>query len=112
MNWIACTSASLSVSLVALAIELLLAGRAHGQSPAASPSLVFSDQTIQALGMTAGGEVIWFGIGREVREYAETLSEHQEVTVADAQGQSVLKGAPAVPRQSLWVAVVRKTRLL
>jgi hypothetical protein len=111
MNWTPRTCASLSVSLAALAIGLLPAGRADGQSSSATPALVFSDQTIQAVGMTAGGKVIWFGIGREVREYAETLSEHQEVMVADAKGQSILTVAPAVPRQSLWIAVDLTTGL-
>jgi hypothetical protein len=104
MSWTARTTAL-------LAAGLLLAARAGGQTPALVPTLVFSDQAIQAQGMSAGGSVIWFGIGRQVREYAETLSEHQAVTVADAQGQSQLAVAPAVPRHSIWVAVDLKTGL-
>jgi hypothetical protein len=77
----------------------LVAGSAGGQTPAAGPTLAFSGQTIQAQGMTAGGAVVWFGIGREVREYAETLSDHQDVTVADAQGQATLQVKPAGPRR-------------
>jgi hypothetical protein len=88
-----------------LAVGLSVAGAAGGQTPAVVPALVFSDQAIQAQGMTPGGSVVWFGIGREVQEYAETLSDHQDVTVADAQGQATVRVAPAVPQHSLWVAV-------
>jgi hypothetical protein len=92
-----------------LAVGLSVAGTAGGQTPAPVPTLAFSDQAIQAQGMTAGGAVVWFGIGRVVQEYAETLSDHQDVTVADAQGQATLQVKPSVPRHSLWVAVDLET---
>src|SRR5215470_18716370 len=105
MKWTPRIAAAWAVGL------LLAAARAGGQAPTLAPTLVFSDQAIQAKGMSAGGSVVWFGIGSEVREYAETLSEHQDVTVADAQGQSILDVSPTVPRRSLWVAVDLETGL-
>jgi len=87
-----------------------LSGAALDAAPApAAPSLTFTVQAVEAQGLTPGGTVVWFGIGREVVECSAVHSERQEAAVVDSQGHAVLAVPAGVPEQSVWVAVDLKT---
>ncbi len=61
------------VALMALlSSNLALRG---GAQPALQPGpvLSFSVQAVQAQGMTPAGTVVWFGVGRDVQEYAAVV---------------------------------------
>jgi hypothetical protein len=78
-------------------------------TPPESLSLGFSPQAVQVQGMTHSGTVIWFGVGRDVQEYAAIQSLVPQVGTADAQGQATLALAGPVPLLSIWVAVDYQT---
>jgi|HubBroStandDraft_3_1064219.scaffolds.fasta_scaffold56101_2 hypothetical protein len=106
-SWIA--GARFLAGALAVAGAELLGGGARAQTPAPGPSLAFSDQGVQARGMTPGGTVAWFKVGRVVVESAETFVERAEQGTADAQGQATLGMLGAVPRPSIWLAIDVKT---
>jgi hypothetical protein len=58
---------------IALAFAMALApeiGRpAQAQSGPAGPTLMVTDQSVTAAGMTPGGAVVWLGLARRVAEY-------------------------------------------
>jgi hypothetical protein len=89
---------------------LVLATAAAGAVPAAAgPALSLLAQEVDADGMTPGGVVVWFGMGREALEYSAAHSELQEAALADGQGHAALPVPAGVPEQSIWVAVDLKT---
>jgi hypothetical protein len=95
-------------ALLVLALPAL-APRAAAQQIPVGPAVSFTAQAVQVQGMTPGGIVVWFGIGRDVVEYSAIQSQRQQTTVADTQGTAVLAVANGVPAQSVWVAVDLKT---
>jgi hypothetical protein len=77
--------------------------------PPAGPTLVVTDQSVTAAGMTPGGAVVWLGMARKVAEYEATFVRSQGTMQADAQGQAQLPLTEAVPLQSIWAAIDLQT---
>jgi len=82
---------------------------AWGQAGPSGPTLVVTDQSVVASGMTPGGAVIWLGLARRVAEYEATFVRRHGTMQADAQGQAQLPLTEAVPLQSVWAAIDLQT---
>lgn len=80
-----------------------------GLAPAAAavePVLSFSAEAVTASGLTPGGQVVWFGVAREIAERSATLVRRDEVAIDDDRdGEVRLELGRPVPLQSIWVAV-------
>ena len=92
---------------MAAAPELLLP--AWAQAGPSGPTLVVTDQSVVAAGMTPGGAVVWLGMARRVAEYEATFVRSHGTMQADAQGQATLPLTEAVPLQSVWAAIDLQT---
>jgi hypothetical protein len=72
---------------------------------AGGPTLTFGEHGVSGSGFSPGGQVVWFGLAKEVVAYEVTYVRHQQAGPADSAGQAALELGTAVPRRSLWVAV-------
>src|SRR5258708_3594028 len=109
MTW-AKRTMTLTIGLgFALASALELARPAWAQAGSSGPTLLVTDQSVTAAGMTPGGAVVWLGMARRVAEYEATFVRRHGTMQADAQGQAQLPLTEAVPLQSVWAAVDLKT---
>ncbi len=97
---------------IALAVLLgLLAGlppRLSAQ-PSEAPArltLSFEGTAVVASGLRSGGQVVWFGVARELDDGWATIVRREEVA-SDTDGDGVvrLELDREVPLQSVWVAV-------
>jgi hypothetical protein len=71
--------------------------------PPPSPALVFEEDAVVAGGLTRGGRVLWFGIGRTFDRYALTMVPFMEQGRADqTSGEARLEIAGGVPEQSIF----------
>jgi hypothetical protein len=77
-----------------------------------SPAIAFSPQRVTASGLTPGGQVVWFGVAREISQRVATIVRRTEIAEADKDGAAVLELEKAVPFQSIWVAVDLATGLV
>jgi hypothetical protein len=60
-----------------------------GPSPAVaavSPAIAFSPQRVIASGLTPGGQVVWFGIAREISQRVATIVRRTKIGEADKDG--------------------------
>lgn len=76
-----------------------------GRAASAPPELAFEPDAVVAEGMTPGGEVLVFAVGRSALTYA-TRVHHWEVTeLADGAGELRFEVPDGVPPASLWAMV-------
>jgi hypothetical protein len=78
---------------------------AWAQAGPSGPTLLVTDQSVTAAGMTPGGAVVWLGMARRVEEYEATFVRRHGAMQADAQGQAQVPLTEAVPLQSIWAAI-------
>jgi hypothetical protein len=98
-------------SCIAVTAAVLVLGGVSVQAAAASPpavppTLSFLEHSVVASGVTPGGQVVWFGLMRELNQGALDWS-HVETIVPGTSGAGVAQldiGKP-VPLQSIWFAV-------
>jgi hypothetical protein len=103
----------LSICPLVLSLSLSTASLAQ-QSPAVLPietpkelAITLQPRSVTVDGVTAGGQVVWFGMAREVAEDdVATLVRRAEVqTDGDGDGRIVWDLDREVPLRSIWVAV-------
>jgi hypothetical protein len=72
----------------------------------AQPVLSFTEDSVVASGLTAGGDVVFFGVAREPRELIGRIVD-RETVLHDDDGDGVVSWAleVAVPVRSMWAAV-------
>jgi hypothetical protein len=72
----------------------------------APPTLAFEPNALVASGVTPKGKVAWFGVARELEDYAATLVRRDQILEdEDGDGKVRLDIGKPVPAQSVWVAV-------
>ncbi len=72
----------------------------------AQPEIAFDKTAVVASGLTPGGDVVWFGVAREIAERTATIVRHQEIaTDDDGDGSVTFDLGRDVPFQSIWVAI-------
>ena len=109
MTW-AKRTMTLTIGLgFALASAPELARPAWAQAGPSGPTLLVTDQSVTAAGMTPGGAVVWLGMARRVAEYDATFVRRHGTMQADAKGQAQLPLTEAVPLQSIWAAIDLQT---
>lgn len=90
-----------------LALSMALMAQSLGaQAPSVNPVVSFGDQTVIASGMTPKGQVVWFGVMRDLDNGRLDWSHDEEIT-ADQSGTGTVQldiGRP-IALQSLWFAV-------
>ena len=92
------------ISSLALGL-LLTAGLAHTQSSKPNPRITFSEAGLAINGVTAGGQVIWFGLERREVEYAVEITRHAEASLAAENGTSRLDLGRSSATAAVWIAV-------
>ncbi len=91
----------LPLLLVALSGSGVVA--AHAAPP---PVLTLEPSALVVSGITPKGKVVWFGMAREMADYAETLVRRDRVLEdVDGDGSVRLDLGKPVPRFSVWIAV-------
>lgn len=70
-----------------------------------APALTFSDQGVAGSGFSPGGQVVWFGLTKDVVAYEVTFTRVQQVAAVDGTGQTVFDLGRPLPQRSLWAAV-------
>lgn len=75
------------------------------QPPAHGPELTFDEQGLAVSGLTPGGEVAVFGVGRVPLEYLTRVVRHEAILTADATGVAILELPEGLPERSVWAAV-------
>ena len=83
----------------------LLASLTAVPALAAPPILTFDSAGLTASGVTASGEVVFFGVTRVPRVYLQEIATVREVATADASGTAVFPLEAPAPRRSVWVVV-------
>ncbi|MGH2627335.1 MAG: hypothetical protein ACRDHY_11870 [Anaerolineales bacterium] len=96
-------------------VGALLPGAAHTQElatlfaqPLASGTvtLAFDERAVVASGLTAGGQVAWFGVAREPVNFGAAVVRREALLAdEDADGKVRFELDRAVPFRSIWVAV-------
>ncbi|HEY0780879.1 MAG TPA: hypothetical protein VGE98_00375 [Thermoanaerobaculia bacterium] len=71
----------------------------------AQPDVTLEPQAAVASGLTPGGQVVWFGIAREISEDSATIVRRDRIDVADAKGGARFDLGRDVALKSIWVAI-------
>lgn len=69
------------------------------------PLLAFEPEAVTATGLTPGGEVLIYAVGRQAFQYHTRVSHWQEAVLADEGGGLRYDVADGVPTASIWVVV-------
>lgn len=90
---------------LAAGLSIGLATAAYGAPGRDALAVGFEAEAVVVSGAAPGGQVVVFGVAREVADYAETLVRREAVVTADATGAARYEIGRAVAPQSVWVAV-------
>lgn len=72
----------------------------------AAPTLAFEPTAVVASGVTPKGKVVWFGVARELADYAATVVRRDQVLEdEDGDGKVRLEIGKPLPVHSVWIAV-------
>jgi hypothetical protein len=86
--------------------SLLVLALCPGAAAAVEPTISIEPQAIVASGLTPGGQVVWFGVARQIAERTATLVRRERIATDDDKDGSVrLELGQPVPFQSIWVTV-------
>jgi hypothetical protein len=91
------------LTTVAVALVALPLGAAAATGP---PTIRFEPQAVVASGLTPGGQVVWFGVAREIADEVTTMVRRDAIAADDDRDGTVrLELTREVPWKSVWIAV-------
>ncbi len=87
------------------AMLMALAAAAYGATAKSGLAIGFDKAAVVVSGVSPNGQVVVFGVAREVDDFVAKISRRHQVVAADATGSARYDLGRAVPQPSVWVAV-------